>query len=48
MKSFRRHCGEGITTPVGMWGMGMEGERKTRMDDEEQEEGWERPEEGHK
>lgn len=33
MKSFRRRCGEGITTPVGMRGAGMEGEGKTRGDD---------------
>lgn len=29
MKSFRRRCGEGITTPLRMRGAGMEGEGKT-------------------
>lgn len=44
MKSFRRHCGEGITTPVGMREAGIEGEGKTRG----MKEGWKRRGKGYK
>lgn len=44
MKSFRRCCGEGITTPVGMRGARMEGAGKTRWMNER----WERRGRGYK
>lgn len=42
MKSFRRRCGEGITTPVGMREAGTEGEGKDKRDEGEVKNGKER------